>query len=113
MDAYSNLRGPFQARLDAPVYDRGGAFKDVVWRKPRMEMVGGGFEQERLRPELLPPAGGKHTRIKGKRLVAENTNTLSHTDTLIWGRDLDGSDGVLRQGDTRLYAGAAGLNPKA
>merc|ERR1740121_1046361 len=113
VDSYRALRGLFQARLDAPMHDNGGAFREKVHRQPRMECVGGGIDDERLRPDQLPAAGTKKHRKTGKRLVGENTNTLSHTDTLIWGRDIDGSDGILKQGDTALYRGAAGLNPKA
>ena len=32
---------------------------------------------EKLKPELLPPAGQTKIRPTGKRMVAENSNTLS------------------------------------
>mmetsp|Transcript_32443 Transcript_32443/g.55439 ORF Transcript_32443/g.55439 Transcript_32443/m.55439 type:complete len:84 (-) Transcript_32443:49-300(-) len=38
---------------------------------------------------------------------------MSHTDTLIWGTDMDGSDGVLKQGNSVIYSQSAGLNAKA
>merc|ERR1719174_716646 len=67
---------------------------------------------ERLDPSTLPPAGNHVEKVKGKRLVEANTNNLSNVDTLIFGRDVDGSMGCRQQAHAPMYRGAAGLNAK-
>jgi len=112
LEAYANLRGPFAARLDAPLFGPNGGRHPNV-KPPRKIRAEEWSMPERVRPENLPPAGMMKKRITGRRLVPENSNTLSHVDTLIWGRDVDGSDGLLKQADAQIYSGAAGLNAKA
>jgi len=108
--AYANLRGSYHARFDAPPHapapNRGA--RDAY--KAKVEL--GWVAPERMRPELQPPAGGIKEIKRGKRLVPDNTNTMSHVDTLLFGVDIDGSDGILRQGDTATYRGSAGINAK-
>mmetsp|Transcript_4921 Transcript_4921/g.14364 ORF Transcript_4921/g.14364 Transcript_4921/m.14364 type:complete len:213 (+) Transcript_4921:87-725(+) len=112
LESYATLRGPFQARLDAPLYGpNGGRHKDVAPQRQRK--VEEWVMPERVRPESLPPAGVIKKRVTGKRLIGENTNVLSHVDTLIWGVDVDGSDGVLQQAGSSIYHNSAGLNAKA
>lgn len=111
LEAYTTLRGPFHARLNAPMPENGGRYKNAP--PPRVAKQEEWIAPERMRPETLPPAGRMKARIQGKRLVPENTNTLSHVDTLIWGVDYDGSDGLLRQVDSAIYTGSAGVNAKA
>jgi len=110
-NAYANLRGPFVARRDIPILPKNPRATEREIYKARVEEVW--VMPERLRPETLPPAGQQKERRQGKRLVSENTNTLSHVDTLIWGSDIDKSDGPLKQCDSEIYRGAAGLNAKA
>lgn len=111
MKQYTELRGHQHARLNPPVPVK-------AWGKPAPVMQIGAEElnftmKERLRPELLPPAGVKKDIRRGKRLIAENTNTLSHVDSLIWACDVDGSDGAIEQSQSAIYRSAAGLNAKA
>mmetsp|Transcript_89183 Transcript_89183/g.186371 ORF Transcript_89183/g.186371 Transcript_89183/m.186371 type:complete len:216 (-) Transcript_89183:142-789(-) len=111
-ETYSNLRGAFQARLDTAMFGAtGGRHPNIP--PPRKIRAEEWCAPERVRPESLPAAGMMKKRIQGKRLVPENTNTLSHVDTLIWGLDMDGSDGILAQGQSTIYSSAAGLNAKA
>ncbi|CAJ1356653.1 unnamed protein product [Effrenium voratum] len=110
-NAYANLRGPFVARRDVPLLPKNP--RAVEREIYRAKVADTWVMPERIRPETLPPAGGMKERKQGKRLVSENTNTLSHVDTLIWDTDIDKSDGVLRQVDSAIYKGAAGLNAKA
>ncbi|CAK9086708.1 unnamed protein product [Durusdinium trenchii] len=109
--AYANLRAPFVARRDVPILPKNPRAVEREAYKARVEEVW--VMPEKLRPESLPPAGQFKERRTGKRLVAENTNTLSHVDTLIWDSDIDGSDGILNQASSVIYKGAAGLNAKA
>jgi len=111
IEHYASLRGPFHARLNAPFPENGGRREDNP--VPRERAAEEWTQPERIRPETLPPAGRMKHRIQGKRLVQDNTNTLSHVDTLIWGADYDGSDGLLKQVDSPLYYGSAGVNAKA
>lgn len=109
--AYANLRGAYHARLDVPHFENGGRRADLP--PPREQKSEDWVAPERVRPETLPPAGGGVVRKRGKRLVGQNTNYISHVDTLIWGRDYDGSDGLLRQQDAPMYVGSAGVTAKA
>eukprot|EP00933_Yihiella_yeosuensis_P066217 TRINITY_DN70382_c0_g1_i1.p1 TRINITY_DN70382_c0_g1~~TRINITY_DN70382_c0_g1_i1.p1 ORF type:complete len:195 (+),score=30.38 TRINITY_DN70382_c0_g1_i1:98-682(+) len=109
LNAYANLRAPHQARLDVPIHPRSA--KAAQTRAIKSEELW--FAEERIRPETLQPAGKFVLRPSGKRMIAENTNTMSHTDSLIWNLDLDQNDGLLRQIDSPIYKGAAGLNAKA
>lgn len=71
--------------------------------------------RERLKPETMSPAGNPVTKIKGKKLVLSNTNMMSDVDTLIWGRDVDGSMGeCAHPSQDPMYSGAAGIfsNPE-
>lgn len=112
LEAYGNLRGAFNARRDVAVFGPdGGRHPNVP--PPRQIRAEEWCAPERVKPEGMPPAGKNVRRICGKRLVAENTNTLSHVDTLVWGIDVDGSDGTLKQGTSTIYSGSAGLNAKA
>lgn len=111
LQAYANLRGPFVARRDVPIHPKNPRCTEREIYKAKVEEVW--IMPERIRPETLPPAGQIKERRQGKRLIGENTNTLSHVDTLIWDTDIDGSDGILRQTDSVIYKGAAGLNAKA
>lgn len=108
--AYANLNSKYSGRFDVPP-----PCKAPRQRAPdhamRVEQRWDG-SKERLKPETLPPAGGLVQRVRGKRMVDDNTNYLSNADTLIWGRDVDGSEGVRSMGNTRTYQGSAGLNPK-
>jgi len=109
LSAYANLNGRYVARLDVPPPAR--APRPVpASRQGRLEETW--VAPERMKPETLPPAGGIVARIRGKRIVEDNTNYMSNADTLIFGRDLDGSMGCRAQGHTVTYAGSAGLNAK-
>ena len=111
LQAYANLRGPFVARRDVPILPKNPRAIEREIYKGKVEEVW--IMPEKLRPETLPPAGQMKERRQGKRQVGENTNTLSHVDTLIWDTDIDGSDGILQQKNSVIYKGAAGLNAKA
>mmetsp|Transcript_78389 Transcript_78389/g.217720 ORF Transcript_78389/g.217720 Transcript_78389/m.217720 type:complete len:213 (+) Transcript_78389:90-728(+) len=108
---YSDLRNAYEARLDIPPPMSPPRKPDVSATTRFLDVAS--QVPSRLRPETMPAAGMKLDRIRGKRLVPENTNTLSHVDTLLFGRDVDGSDGVLKQTSSSIYKGAAGLNQKA
>lgn len=107
--AYANLSGRYVARMDVPPPCRAprppppnrAEQVEQTWQAP-----------QRLKPETLPPAGGMNPRIRGKAMIADNTNNLSTVDTLIFGRDVDGSNGCRSMADTYTYSGCAGLNPK-
>jgi len=112
LNAYANLRGPHNARRDVPIYPPNPKAQNKTIYQAKV--VDGWQMAERIRPETLPPAGGTKLKVSAKKMVAENTNNLSHVDTLIWNCDIDGSDvGVLRQASSPMYTGAAGLNAKA
>jgi len=107
--AYSNLSSRFVARFDAP--PPAPAPRPIpAERAMRLEETW--QSAPRLPPETLSPAGGMVKRVRGKQLVADNTNNLSTVDTLIFGRDVDGSFGARTMGHTSTYAGRAGSNPK-
>lgn len=109
MHAYANLNGRYQARLDAPPPVR--APREMAPER-KIKTEANWHAAARLKPETLPPAGGSVKKIKGKRLVEANTNYLSNVDTLIWGRDVDGSSGCRAQADAPVYQGRAGVNAK-
>lgn len=103
--AYANLNGRYHAKMAVPPPC------SAPCPKPAARMIK--VQEEwvpppRLRPETLPPAGGLKERIRGKRLIEDNTNTMSNVDTLIWGRDMDGSLGCRKMLHTQTYQGAAG-----
>jgi len=107
--AYANLNGRYHAKLAVP--------PPCPAPRPKPENHMMKIQEEwvpppRLRPETLPPAGGLKERIRGKRLIDDNTNTMSNADTLIWGRDVDGSLGCRSMAHTETYQGAAGSNAK-
>eukprot|EP00928_Gymnodinium_smaydae_P062762 TRINITY_DN46551_c0_g1_i1.p1 TRINITY_DN46551_c0_g1~~TRINITY_DN46551_c0_g1_i1.p1 ORF type:complete len:215 (-),score=24.86 TRINITY_DN46551_c0_g1_i1:169-813(-) len=105
---YADLQATYHAKLGAHPHAPAPRAQQV--RTLRSEMV---WEApERLKPELLPPAGGIKPIMRGKRLVPENVNTLSNVDTLIWARDIDGSDGYLPQANKDMYKNAAGADPR-
>eukprot|EP00930_Biecheleria_cincta_P062564 TRINITY_DN48016_c0_g1_i1.p1 TRINITY_DN48016_c0_g1~~TRINITY_DN48016_c0_g1_i1.p1 ORF type:complete len:200 (-),score=25.45 TRINITY_DN48016_c0_g1_i1:6-605(-) len=110
LSAYTNLRGPHNARRDVPIYPPNPKAQNKTIHQPKVDELW--LTPERIRPESLPPAGQMRARISAKKMVSENTNNLSHVDTLIWNCDSDRSD-ILRQGNSSLYSGAAGLNQKA
>lgn len=107
--AYANLNGRYVARLDVPApcpapRPMPAAHKmklEDTWQAP-----------SRMKPETMPPAGGLVERIRGKRIIDDNTNYLSNADTLIFGRDVDGSMGARSMSGTETYSGSAGLNAK-
>lgn len=105
--AYANLSGRYQARLDvkppcpAPRTPKSNQMAklavDETWFPPK----------ERMKPETLPPAGGLVERLRGKRMLPGNTAAHSNADTVIFGRDLDGSMSVP---DLPPEEGCAGRN---
>jgi len=107
--AYANLSGRYVARFDVPPpcpAVRHHAPEHVArlgesWAAP-----------SRLKPETLPPAGGLVERLRGKQIICDNTNYLSTVDTLIFGRDVDGSNGARGMAGTDTYVGRAGQNPR-
>jgi len=111
---YGSLKPPFEVRLGTTLHPNG-----TNWRDPsavRTRRLEEWVQPERLRPEVLPPAGKQKLRPRGKRMVGGNTNNQSHVDTLIWGCNVDGSPddgGMLRQSEVPMYMGAAGVNAKA
>lgn len=105
--AYANLSGRYVARLDVPPPCRAPR-PNPPDRQRRIEETW--LAPERLKPETLPPAGGIVERIRGKQMVQDNTNNLSNVDTLIFGRDVDGSMGCRSMGHSVTYAGRAGLD---
>jgi len=109
---YQKLRGPFVANTDWPHHPNGGRYNQAP-RVNRQAAVEEWIMPERVCPASLPPAGGIKEIRGGKRRVDDNTNTRSHVDTLIWGIDVDGSDGTLNQANSATYAGSAGINEKA
>jgi len=107
--AYANLNGSYVARLDVPPPCRAPR-KMPQERRNKMEETF--LAPERMKPETMKPAGGLVERIKGKRMVEDNTNYLSNVDTLIFGRDVDGSMGCRASAHTDTYRGSAGVNAK-
>ncbi|CAE7220783.1 unnamed protein product [Symbiodinium pilosum] len=123
-NAYANLRGPFVARRDIPILPKNPRAAEREIYKARVEapckqtwlnvdIVDNYFVDFRKQDWRALPLMLQEERRTGKRMVSENTNTLSHVDTLIWGSDIDKSDGLLKQCDSEIYRGAAGLNAKA
>jgi len=110
LTAYANLRSRYVARLDVPPPCPAPRPKDPS-RMAKLEETW--MAPERMKPETMKPAGGIVQRVRGKRMVEDNTNYLSNADTLIFGRDLDGSMGCMSMANTKTYAGSAGVNPKA
>eukprot|EP00931_Biecheleriopsis_adriatica_P110196 TRINITY_DN84462_c0_g1_i1.p1 TRINITY_DN84462_c0_g1~~TRINITY_DN84462_c0_g1_i1.p1 ORF type:complete len:224 (+),score=18.38 TRINITY_DN84462_c0_g1_i1:73-672(+) len=111
LEAYANLRGPFHARRDVAVHPPNPRARDRQIHQVKSEDLW--LMPERIRPETLPPAGQMMERPRGKRMVGENTNVLSHVDSLIWNCDIDRSNVVGRPQESQIYHGAAGLNAKA
>jgi len=107
--AYANLNGRYVARLDVPPPCRAPRTMPEG-RKSKMQETF--LAPERLKPETMRPAGGLVVRLKGKRMVEDNTNYLSNVDTLIFGRDVDGSMGSRAMANTDTYMGSAGVNAK-
>lgn len=107
--SYTDLNSIYNARLDckAPCP---APRKKPTDRERRVEETW--QAPERLRPESLGPAGVLQPRIRGKRLVLDNMNYMSNVDTLLFGRDVDGSNGCRSMAHAPVYAGAAGLNAK-
>lgn len=71
-----------------------------------------GWEPEE--PEITGPrrpAGDVVIRKVGKRIIEDNANTKSNCDTLIWGRDLDGSAGDIVLTDKPIYDKSSGHVP--
>merc|ERR1711879_809718 len=69
---------------------------------------------ERIRPQDLAPAGQFKFHKMSKRMVPQNTNSLAHADTVIFGRSLEprDGDGCLHQMEVPMYQGRAGVNAK-
>jgi len=109
LTAYATLNGRFVDRLDvsAPCPAPRPNHPDRARRLEEFMMA-----PERVKPETLPPAGGLVARVRGKKIIEDNTNYLSNVDTLIFGRDVDGSMGARCMAKTVTYAGRAGLDPK-
>mmetsp|Transcript_88850 Transcript_88850/g.176681 ORF Transcript_88850/g.176681 Transcript_88850/m.176681 type:complete len:198 (+) Transcript_88850:77-670(+) len=112
LEGYANLRGPYNARRDLQHFPNGGRYRDPPARSRALDLEESLFK-EKLRPEAVPPAGNKIERKEGKRRISANTNYISHADTLIWGADFDGSDGLLRLTTSPVFAGRAGVNTRA
>merc|ERR1719326_522373 len=64
-------------------------------------------------PVIMLPAGSPPIPRSGKRQIPENANCMSNTDTVVWGRDLDGSSGQQTLMASKVNAGAAGHVPRA
>jgi len=62
-------------------------------------------------PVARRPAGDVVIRKVGKRIIEDNANTKSNCDTVIWGRDLDGSAGLQTLTDKPLYESTSGHIP--
>lgn len=110
---YGNLSGKYHARFDVPPPCKAPR-QMSAHHKMKVDSWSEG-QMPRLKPETLPPAGNKVERIKGKRLVMCNTNNSSNADTLIWGRDVDGSLGLpSHPSEDPFFNGSAGLysNPR-
>lgn len=106
---YQNLNGKYHARFDVKPPCKAPRQMEPD-RKRRTELTW--QAPERMKPETLGPAGGTFKHPKGKRMIDSNTNYLSNVDTLIFGRDVDGSMGCRSQADAPIYKGSAGLNAK-
>jgi len=109
--SYTDLNSIYNARLDVRP-PCAAPRKKPADRELRVEETW--LAPGRLKPETLPPAGGLNPRIRGKRLVLDNMNHMSNVDTLVFGRDVDGSmsDGSRSMAHIPMYAGSAGLNGK-
>jgi len=109
LDKYANLNGKYTARLDVPTPCRArrkmlperSIKTELEWQAPG-----------RMKPETMPPAGRSFTKISGKRIIDDSANVLSNVDTLIWGRDVDGSEGCRAQAHNPMYRGSAGVQEK-
>jgi len=107
--AYANLNGRYVARLDVPPPCRAPR---QMPRERKIKMEDTFLAPARMKPETMAPAGGIVERLRGKRLVEDNTNYLSNVDTLVFGRDVDGSMGCRKSAHTDTYIGSAGVNAK-
>jgi len=109
LSTYANLSGRYVAKMavGAPCPAPRQHPPDRARRMEEMWVA-----PSRMKPETLPPAGGLVDRIRGKRMIEDNTNTLSNVDTLIFGRDVDGSMGCRGMAASDTYKGSAGINEK-
>ncbi|CAE8583765.1 unnamed protein product [Polarella glacialis] len=108
--AYTNLRAPYNARLDVPMHESNPRAKKMYVAKVEELWM----SSERIRPETMTPAGVLKERPRGKKMVEENTNSMSHVGSLIRSSEHgDRSGGMLKQADSQIYQGSAGLNAKA
>lgn len=105
---YAELRGRWNARLDNPPHAPAPRKHVAETNKAKVETSW--MTPERMKPELQPPAGRIPIRQRGKRQFEDNANTKSHVDSLLFGMDLDGSDGMMNQTDSQLFGGRAGQN---
>ncbi|CAK0819251.1 unnamed protein product [Prorocentrum cordatum] len=108
---YASLKVPYEAHLSATLHPNG-----TNWREPsapRGRAAEEWVQPGRLRPETLGPAGRQQPQQRGKRIVRDNTNTLSHIGPLLYGLRDSRSDGLLRQSEVPMYEGSAGVNAKA
>lgn len=106
---YQNLSSKYHARRDVGPPCRAPR-QMAPERKMKVELTW--QAPARMKPETMPPAGGHVKHICGKRMIEENTNNLSNVDTLIWGRDVDGSMGCRAQAESPIFIGRAGVNAK-
>jgi len=108
--AYANLSGKYVARMHVPPPCPAPRPMPAAHK---MKLEDTWLAPSRMKPETMPPAGGLVERIRGKRIIEDNTNYLSNADTLIFGRDVDGSLAHMRSmSGTETYSGSAGLNAK-
>ncbi|CAK0819253.1 unnamed protein product [Prorocentrum cordatum] len=94
---YASLKVPYEAHLSATLHPNG-----TNWREPsapRGRAAEEWVQPGRLRPETLGPAGRQQPQQRGKRIVRDNTNTLSHIGPLLYGLRDSRSDGLLRQSE--------------
>lgn len=72
-----------------------------------------GMTTEKLRPELLPPAGRKLNRPSGLRIVQGSAGKSTNADLLLWGKDFDGTSGIQAVSTQPMFSGAAGARARA
>mmetsp|Transcript_31951 Transcript_31951/g.74824 ORF Transcript_31951/g.74824 Transcript_31951/m.74824 type:complete len:181 (+) Transcript_31951:149-691(+) len=105
---YMDLPAQYQARQDVPPHSPAPRQKALETQKFRLSQEF--FVPERLKPERFPPAGDKKVKFRGKKMVPDNINNLSHVGTIFMN---DSPPVYARQGDKELYRGSAGVNAYA
>mmetsp|Transcript_62600 Transcript_62600/g.116444 ORF Transcript_62600/g.116444 Transcript_62600/m.116444 type:complete len:181 (-) Transcript_62600:141-683(-) len=103
--AYMDLPAQYQARHDVPPHSPAPRQRALETQKLRLSQEF--YVPERLKPERFPPAGQMKDKFRGKKMVPDNINNLSHVGAIFMS---EGPPVYAQQGDKELYRGSAGVN---